>query len=209
MSFFCTTGEIKMKKNGESKKAMTPKARTNMPIRRETGMAPLFGPPPFNEMRRFTDDFERMFDEFNNLNFALNPFFAPTLTFPTFTEFETPIWSPQIEVFNKKGEFKVRADLPGLKKEDVNVELLDNALLISGERKFENEEEKEGFYRSELSYGNFFRSIPLPDGADVEHATAKFDNGVLEVAMHVHEHKKKAKKLEIGAPKPIAKAKTA
>ena len=196
-----------MKKTEATKKApaaMTPKTATNLPIRREQAFAPFFGFTPFNAMRRFTDEFERMFDEFNNVNFTLDPFGLPS--FPTFTEFERPIRSPQIEVFEKKGQFVVRADLPGLKRENINVEFLNNSILISGERSLENEEEREGYYRSEREYGSFFRNIPLPEGADIDKANATFDNGVLEVAVSVPTQQKKGRKLQIGAKQQPAKA---
>ena len=93
------------------------------------------------------------------------------------------VWSPQIETFEREGQLVVRADLPGLKKDDVNVEITDDAITISGERRNEDEERREGYYRSERSYGSFFRSIPLPEGVNAEDANATFNNGVLEITM--------------------------
>lgn len=87
---------------------------------------------------------------------------------------------PEIEVLQLNGELTVRVDLPGLNKDDVNVELTDGVLAISGERKEEKEENREGYYRSERSYGSFYRQIPLPESAKMETATAKFTDGVLE-----------------------------
>jgi hypothetical protein len=78
------------------------------------------------------------------------------------------LWVPQIKVVENKGQFDIRADLPGLnKKEEINVELKDNSVVISGERKAENKEAQEGDFRSERSYGSFYRRIPLPEGADL------------------------------------------
>jgi HSP20 family molecular chaperone IbpA len=93
------------------------------------------------------------------------------------------LWSPQIESLQRGDQFVVRADLPGLKKEDVNIELSDDSLTIQGERREEHEEEREGYYRSERSYGSFHRVVPLPEGAIPESAKATFKNGVLEVAI--------------------------
>jgi HSP20 family protein len=93
------------------------------------------------------------------------------------------LWSPQIESFQRGDQFVVRADLPGLKKEDVHIELTDNSLAIEGERREEREEDREGYYRSERSYGSFYRVIPLPEGAITETAKAHFDNGVLEIVL--------------------------
>jgi len=93
-------------------------------------------------------------------------------------------WFPQIEVFERGDEFVVRADLPGLQREDVTVEVTDDALVIHGERRSEREEKSgRGFYRSERSYGSFHRRIGIPEGVASDSATARFKNGVLEVTM--------------------------
>jgi HSP20 family protein len=77
----------------------------------------------------------------------------------------------------------VRADLPGMSKDDINVEITDDALVIRGERRSEREENEEGYYRSERSYGSFYRRIPLPEGVSAENANATFRNGMLEITM--------------------------
>jgi HSP20 family protein len=92
-------------------------------------------------------------------------------------------WAPDIDVFQKNNELTIRADLPGLKREDVTVEITDDSVYIQGERRREHEEEREGYYRSERSYGSFSRLIPLPDGAITEQAKATFKDGVLEITM--------------------------
>src|SRR5688500_9530814 len=89
----------------------------------------------------------------------------------------------------------IRADLPGLSKDDVNVEVTDNAITISGERRNENEEKREGYYRSECSYGSFYR--PLPEGVDSDDANATFNNGVLEIALNAPKLESRSRKLEI------------
>jgi HSP20 family protein len=86
-------------------------------------------------------------------------------------------------MFERDGELVLRADLPGLSKDDVKVELADNAVTIEGERRAEHEEKHEGFYRSERSYGKFHRRMPLPQGVNTEDAKASFHDGVLEVTM--------------------------
>ena len=93
------------------------------------------------------------------------------------------LWAPQIETFQRGDQFVVRADLPGMKKEDVNIELTDDSLTIEGERREEREEDREGYYRSERSYGSFCRVVALPEGAITESAKANFNNGVLEVTI--------------------------
>lgn len=92
-------------------------------------------------------------------------------------------WMPQVESFQRGNEFVIRADLPGMKKDDINVELGADAVTIHGERRDEHKEEREGFYRSERSYGSFYRTIPLPEGAITDNAHAEFKDGVLEIVM--------------------------
>jgi HSP20 family protein len=92
-------------------------------------------------------------------------------------------WIPQVESFQRGNQFVVRADLPGLKREDVTVEIADDALTIEGERRDEHQEEREGVFTSERSYGNFCRVVPLPEGAIADSAKASFLNGVLEVTV--------------------------
>lgn len=152
---------------------------------------------PFGMMRRFTKDMERLFEDFQGFNF---PTFFQT-DFPPFRmEFENTAWTPQIEVLKNNGTFMVRADLPGLTKDDVKIEVTDNLMTISGERKEENEEKREGFYRTERRYGTFFRQIRLPEGANTENAVATFTNGVLEVTMPMPKVETITRKLEIKEP---------
>jgi HSP20 family protein len=93
------------------------------------------------------------------------------------------LWSPRIEAFQKGDQFIVRAELPGMKKDDVHVELTDDALTLQGERHQEREEQREGMYHTEREYGRFYRTIPLPEGVIGESAKASFRDGVLEVTM--------------------------
>ena len=90
-------------------------------------------------------------------------------------------WVPPVDLVEAKDEFVLRADLPGMTEQDVNVELEDSVLTISGERKAESEERDEGFYRIERAFGQFSRSLTLPKGVDPAGITASFNNGVLEV----------------------------
>ncbi|HEX8501297.1 MAG TPA: Hsp20/alpha crystallin family protein [Pyrinomonadaceae bacterium] len=103
----------------------------------------------------------------------------------------------QVEVFEREGQLVVRADLPGLKKEDVKVEVSNDTLTISGERKSEHEEKREGFYRSERSYGSFQRQIPLPEGVNADDARATFNNGVLEISIQAPQRESRSRRLEI------------
>jgi HSP20 family protein len=126
---------------------------------------------PFSMLRQMTTEFGRMFDEPNW------PFIR------AWGEGEPSRWIPRIEVAEKENRLVTRVELPGLKKEDVKVEVVDGQLAISGERKREVEEKTEQLYRSEREYGTFYRAVPLPEGAAVDDIKATFTNGVLEVAV--------------------------
>jgi len=152
---------------------------------------------PFQMMRRFTKDMERLFEDFRGFNF---PTFFKTDFAPFRMEFDDAEWAPQIEVLHNKGQFMVRADLPGLTKDDVKVDVTDDMITISGERKEEKEEKREGFYRSERRYGSFYREIPLPEGAKTEDAAATFQNGVLEITIPAKKVETASRKLEIKEP---------
>ena len=98
-------------------------------------------------------------------------------------------------------DYVLRADLPGLTEEDVNIELQDNVLTVSGERKSEHEDRKEGYYRVERSSGSFSRSLTLPEGVDADAITASFDKGVLEVRIPKPEERKPRKvAITVGEP---------
>jgi HSP20 family protein len=107
--------------------------------------------------------------------FSRNPFRS--------IEREGGLWAPRVEVFQKGDRFIVRADLPGLKKDDVQVDLNDDTITIHGERRAEHEEQREGYYHSEREYGQFHRTVPLPGGVIADSAEASFRNGVLEISM--------------------------
>jgi HSP20 family protein len=94
-------------------------------------------------------------------------------------------WLPKVDVVTKDGALVTRVDLPGMKKEDVVVEVQDGYLVLSGERKKEMKEEKDDVYREEREYGNFVRAVPLPKGITVDDVKATFNNGVLEVTVPV------------------------
>lgn len=90
-------------------------------------------------------------------------------------------WIPAMDLVETGEHFVLRADLPGVTENDVNIEVENNVLTVSGERKTETEEKHEGYYRLERSMGAFSRSLTLPEGIDAEAVTATFANGVLEV----------------------------
>ena len=99
-------------------------------------------------------------------------------------------WIPAMDLVETDDHFVLKADLPGLGDGDVNIEVEDNVLTVSGERKAEHEDKREGYVRVERSYGAFRRSLTLPEGIDPEAVTASFDNGVLEVRIPKPEERK-------------------
>jgi HSP20 family protein len=114
-------------------------------------------------------------------------------------------WVPAMDLVETDDHFVLRADLPGLSEKDVNIEVEERVLTVSGERKAEHEVSKEGYHRVERAFGSFSRSLTLPEGIDAEAVTANFENGVLEVQIPKPEERK-PRKISIGvgnAPKTI------
>ena len=148
---------------------------------------------PWELMRRMSEEMGQLFESLGGTRAGLAP--LPQAARPargrqgdagSDVGFGGPaVLVPHIELEQRPGTLMVRADLPGLTPEDINVTVDHGALTISGERRQENREEREGFIRSELSYGAFFRTIPLPDGADENRVSAVFRNGVLEITVPV------------------------
>jgi HSP20 family protein len=138
---------------------------------------------PFELMRRFSEDVDRLFESFGFPRFGW-PFETTerALARPT-TGTAVTAWTPSVEVFARGDDLVVRADLPGVKPEDVNVEVEDNSLIIRGETRAEQERREEGYYYSERQYGSFYRSIPLPQDVRADNAQATFNNGVLEITL--------------------------
>jgi HSP20 family protein len=106
-------------------------------------------------------------------------------------------WMPAMDLLETDEAFVLRADLPGMSESDVNIELEDNVLTLSGERKSEHQEKGEGFYRVERASGAFSRSLTLPKGVDPEAVSAQFDRGVLEVRIPKPEQRK-PRRINIG-----------
>jgi len=99
-------------------------------------------------------------------------------------------WIPPMDLVETDDHYVLRADLPGLADEDVNVQLEDNELTISGERTSEHEQQQEGYYRLERAFGSFSRSLTLPEGVDPDGVQAHFERGVLEIQIPKPEQKK-------------------
>jgi len=146
----------------------------------------LFRMSPFAMMRDFSDEMDRMFRDA-----------APSLE----------AWAPVMDIQRVNGDLLITAELPGLKKEEVKVELTEDALIVEGERKCEHKEEHKGYHHFERSYGKFYRSIPLPEGASLDQVKAELNDGVLKISVPVPEVKKKVRQVaveEVGDKQPFS-----
>jgi HSP20 family protein len=126
---------------------------------------------PFGLLRQMTSELDRMFDD---------PW---TFRWPARQLEDSAVWSPRVDVLEKDNRLITRIDLPGVKMEDVSVEVADGQLRLSGERRCETEEKDKNVYRAEREYGSFCRTVPLPAGVKPEDVKASFANGVLEVSV--------------------------
>jgi HSP20 family protein len=165
---------------------------------------------PFSLMRRFSEEMDRLFGDFG-FGGSLPSGFGRE--FGRLADLEGSMWLPQVEAFERDGKLIVRADLPGLTKDDIKVDISDDAIKIRGERRKAKEETEEGYYRSERSYGSFYREIPLPSGVNRDEANASFRNGVLEITMPAPARQSGSRRIEIGEgsgaeqqPKAMGKA---
>jgi len=150
---------------------------------------------PFALMRRLTDDMDRIFE-----NFGVGSMFGrgwPSATSAGSFPKTAASWSPDVEMYEEQGKLVVAAELPGMRKEEVQVHIEQDAIAISGERRHESRQNEAGRYMSERSYGTFHRLLRLPDGVDVEAANATFRDGLLRIEMPFIQ-RSRARRLEIG-----------
>ena len=168
-------------KNREENQAVEPRRRGQI-SRMESW--PTFS--PFSMMRRFADEMDRMFEGFG---FPGSERLSPWTS--------TERFSPEVDIYERNGKLVICADLPGLSKDDVKVDITDDAVVLEGERKYEHEERDEGLYRSERGYGHFRRQIPIPEGVKIDTATATFKDGVLEVTMDAPQLSKTRRRIQI------------
>jgi len=129
---------------------------------------------PLRELSSVHSDMNRLFDAMMQAPAAAQP----------------RRWTPAMDLAESEGAFVLRADLPGVTQEDVTIELEDNVLTVSGERKSDREAKGDGFYRAERAFGSFSRSLTLPKGVDPEAIAATFTDGVLEVRIPKPEERK-------------------
>ncbi|SRR5437879_1385873 len=137
---------------------------------------------PFALMRRFTDEMDRMFEGFGGPRSG-----------------EITQWSPPVEISEKDGKLEVSVELPGVQENEVKVEVTDDGLVIQGERKREHQEKREGYYRSERIYGQFYRLIPLPENANIDQARAEFRNGELHISIPVPEQQHTRREIPVSS----------
>ena len=147
---------------------------------------------PFSEITRWEREMDRMFEGF--LGRRLRSFWPERWWPATGVEITTPA----VDLYEEKDDIVVKAELPGMEKDNIEVNLSDNRLTIKGEKKKEEEVQKEGYYRSERSYGSFVRTLELPSEVQTEKVKAAFKNGVLEIRLpKTEEAKKKETKVKV------------
>jgi HSP20 family protein len=160
---------------------------------------------PFSLMRRISEDMDRLFEGFLGPSMLANAGVlggTGSLLRGQQQLFGGGGW-PEIEVHQEGQRLVVQADLPGLNRDDVHVEVREGHVLISGERRTQHEQNEGGFYHSERSYGSFSRAIPLPENAKVDSASASFENGVLRIEIEAPEQEQsRARRIEIREGKP-------
>ena len=140
------------------------------------------GTNPFHLFRRMSDEMEQFFDRaFGGGYTPSRAASSPGLSSGSWAGLSA--WAPRIEAFQRGDQFIVRAELPGLKREDVRVNVTDDSLIIEGERRDEFENTHGDVYHTERSYGSFYREIALPVGTLSDNAEASFKDGVLEVKL--------------------------
>ena len=149
----------------------------------------------FPMFRRLGREIDFLFDRFG----LERSFFEPAET----------VWTPDVEMFRRDNAIVVRADVPGMTKNDLTIEVTDGQLVLRGERKQEKEEKKEGYYRAERTYGAFYRTLPLPEGVKLDEAKATIKDGVLEVTVPAPKLEEAKRTLTIEEPAKIATTKAA
>ena len=164
--------------------------QTRMPMKRDDASPRRWD--PFEMFESFQDEMDRLWRR-------PNPFWTGAI--PTLFRGgagRSVSWAPRMDVYEKDNTIVVKAELPGLKKEDVQVELDDGSLVIRGETRTESEVKEDSYYRMERSSGSFYRRIPLPVDAKPEDIQATMNDGVLEVRIpRPAQSKPEAKKIAV------------
>ncbi len=134
---------------------------------------------PFGLLSNFDRDIDRWFGE--------DWFDMDTMRSTIFNDFVDTTWTPAVDIEEKDGKYVLKAELPGLKKEDIHVELKDGYLTLRGERNMEHEDKKKNYHRIERAYGSFERSFRVPDTVKEKDIHASFKDGILELTVPVME----------------------
>ena len=145
--------------------------------RRRAGQSDPYASGPYALMRQMQNEADRWLGRFGFSNWA-----SPDSWLGQVAR-QAADWTPAIDAFQRGSEFVIRADVPGMNRHDLSVEVGDDAVTIRGDRKHEENEERDGVFWSERSYGSFCRVVPIPPGAIGESAKATFTNGVLEIVV--------------------------
>jgi HSP20 family protein len=145
---------------------------------------------PFMDLTRWERDMDRMMEDF--FGRRVRPWWPERL----FRTDELDVRAPAVDVFEEKDDIVVKAEVPGMDKDNIQVTLTDHTLTIKGEKKKAEEIKEENYYRSERSYGSFFRTLELPKDVHADKVKATFKNGVLEVRMPKTEEAK-AKEIKV------------
>jgi HSP20 family protein len=145
---------------------------------------------PFMDLTRWERDMDRMMDDF--FGRRIRPWWPERF----FRTDELDVRTPAVDVFEEKDDIVVKAEIPGMEKDNIQVNLTDHTLTIKGEKKKEEEVKEENYYRSERSYGSFLRTLELPRDVHADKVKATFKNGVLEVRMPKTEEAK-AKEIKV------------
>jgi HSP20 family protein len=157
-----------------------------------------YGSGPFSIMRRISDEMDRFFENFGMGRSLMSGGESGQWGEQGYGGRNLPsMWSPHVEVSERDGKLLVQADLPGMKREDINVQIEQDAIVIQGERKAHQTSNQGGYYRSERSYGSFYRTIPLPEGTNADSAQASFRDGVLEIELDAPREQQRGRRLEI------------
>jgi HSP20 family protein len=149
---------------------------------------------PFRELRSLQDEMNRLFIT----NFSRGA---------SDEGFMSGAWIPSVDIFENKDHLFIEAELPGMRREDVDISIENNVLTLKGERRFEKRDENDNYHRVERSYGSFTRSFTLPQTVTAEGAAAEFANGVLRITLAKREETK-ARKIEIGGEGESSEPKT-
>ena len=140
---------------------------------------------PFAEMESLRHQMDRMFDELAGINSQ-----------------SSTSWTPAIEIQDREDSLVLRAEIPGVEAKDLDIQVAREAVAISGEHRYENKTQEQSFFRSELRYGSFQRTIPLPVAVENNQAQAEFKDGILKLTLpKAQEARHKVVKINLGGDK--------